>query len=56
MKTFTVKILTLMVVLIWAASCGKDESEVINNVVKDEQPVYQKNTVALSISVTKNTP
>ena len=56
MKTFTVKILTLMVVLIWAASCGKDESEVINNVVNDEQPVYQKNTVALSISVTKNTP
>ena len=45
-----------MVVLILAASCGKDESEIISNAVNDEQIVYQKNTVAFSISVTKNKP
>lgn len=53
MKALSVKTLSLLAALILAASCGKDDDNGINNATSDEHSVYQKNMVAVSVTVTK---
>ncbi|MCR5453643.1 MAG: hypothetical protein K6F33_01475, partial [Bacteroidales bacterium] len=56
MKTIRVKILSLLAVVILAASCSKEDDSYISNVANDPEPAVQKeNTIQFSVTVTKLT-